>query len=320
MADTPATTLAANDSTKQFIRAFTLLVSTRAGKGLDLSNFRVKFSIKRSTAQTPNAADIRVYNVSKETAIQIRSEFKKVVMQAGYTGNFGIIFQGNIKQVIIGRESATDTFIDIIAGDGDNFYNHAIVNTTLAAGSNQQDQIKACIKTGAALGITAGYLGGTTETPALPRGKALFGNSRNYLRASARTTNNEWSIQDGQVTFIPKATYLPGEAVVITSKTGMVGTPEQTNEGVNVKCLINPKIKIGGRAKLDNYTIKLLPVNLTLTPGSATNTQVPLASNGVYFVLAIEHSGDTRGVDWYTKLICLYINATTVFLNSVGND
>lgn len=308
-----------SDSTQQFLRAFTLIVTNRSGNGLDLSQFRVKFSVKRSSAQTPNAADIRVYNLSQDAAIRIRSEFKQVILQAGYEGNFGTIFKGNIKQVIIGRESATDTFIDIIAGDGDTWYNYAIVNKTIAADSNQQDQVNACVASGAALGVTAGGNTLVGNTPKLPRGKVMFGNTRDYLRNAAQTSNNNWSVQNEQIVFVPKTSYLPGQAVEITSKTGMIGTPEQTNEGVNVKCLINPQIPVSGRIKLNNYTVQLLKLNLTLTPGSQTNTAAPLSSNGVYFVLALEHSGDTRGVEWYTKIICLYVDSTTVFLNSVGN-
>lgn len=308
------------DPTLQYLRAFNLLVSNVQGKGLDLSDFRVKFSIKQSTAETPNAADIRVYNLASQTALQVQKEFTQVVVQAGYPGNIGVIFKGNIKQVIIGRENATDTFIDIVAGDGDLSYNYAVVNATIAKNSTQQDQVNACLNATAPLGVTGGGNSKLPQTIKLPRGKVLFGNAKNYLRDAAQTTNNDWSFQNEKLVFVPKKSYLPGTAVVITSDTGMIGTPEQTNEGVNVKCLINPNIKIGGRIKLDNTTIQRLKVSLTLTPGSATNTAAPLPSNGVYFVLALEHSGDTRGIEWYTKVICLYIDSTTVFINSVGNN
>lgn len=306
------------ESGQQYIRKCTLLVSNAQGQALDLSQLRIKFSVKQSSAETPNAADIRVYNLSSVTAQLIRSEFVKVVLQAGYDGNFGVIFQGNIKQVIIGRENATDTFIDIIAGDGDLAYNFAIVNRTLAAGCSQNDQIDACAESMTPLGTTAGGNAGVVAAQKLPRGKVLFGSTRSYLRDSAETSNYYWSIQNEQIVFVPKTSYLPGEAVVITSGTGMIGLPNQTNEGVNVKCLINPKIRISGRVQLDNSTIILLPVSLTLTPGSSTNTAAPLPSNGVYFILAIQHQGDTRGLEWYSSLICLYIDSSTVFTNSVG--
>lgn len=301
--------------TLQYLRRLNLIVFGNDLDGLDLSQLRIKFSVKRSDTMTPNVADIRVYNLQEETALRIKKEFTRVVLQAGYESNFGVIFQGNIKQVIIGRESATDTFIDIIAGDGDRAYNFAIINSTIAAGATQQDQVNAAVAAMTPKGVTAGHIG-EMPTEQLPRGKVMYGNARNYLRDVAQSTGKSWSIQDEKVTFVGKKTFLPGEAVVLTSKTGMIGTPNQTNEGVNVKCLLNPMIKIGSRIKIDNASIARYKINLSV-PNSPANIPAPLTADGVYFVLVAEHTGDTRGIDWYTSLICLNMDITTNPINSV---
>lgn len=303
------------DESQQYLRTCQLIVFGNDLNGLDLSQLRIKFSVKRSDTMTPNVADIRVYNLEEETALRIRKEFTKVILQAGYQSNFGVIFQGNIKQVILGRESATDTFIDIVAGDGDRAYNFAVVNATLAKGSKQSDQVSAAVGAMSSKGVTAGHLGDLPDNQ-LPRGKAMYGNARNYLRDSAQTTQHSWSIQDEKVTFVAKKAYLPGERVVLTSKTGMIGTPQQTNEGVNVKCLLNPNIKIASRVQIDNASIQQFKINLSV-PNSPANIPAPLTADGVYYVLVVEHSGDTRGVEWYSSLICLNIDVTTNPINSV---
>ena len=300
---------------EQFGRKINLIVYGRDLSGLDLSQLRIKFNVKRSDTMTPNMADIRVYNLADETVRKIQKEFTRVVLQAGYEGNYGVIFQGNIKQLIAGRESAQETFLDIVAGDGDRAYNFSIVNTTIAPGATSQDQVQACVQSMQSRGVTAGYLGAFPATK-LPRGKVMYGNSRDYLRDIASTTEKAWSIQDEKVTFVPKASYLPGERVVLTSKTGMIGTPQQTNEGVNVKCLLNPTIKVGGRIEIDNRSIERLKINLAV-PGSAANIPAPLTADGVYYVLVIEHQGDTRGVDWYSTMVCLNVDVTSNPLNSV---
>ena len=123
----------------QYIRRCNLLVSKANGDGLDLGSLRVVFKIKKSDAQTPNTAEIRVYNLSENTAKQIQKEFTQVTLQAGYESNYGVIFAGNIKQVRMGRENGVETYIDIAAGDGDDAYNYAVVNTTLAAGASHTD-------------------------------------------------------------------------------------------------------------------------------------------------------------------------------------
>lgn len=299
----------------QFGRVCKLIVSNKNGKGLDLSELRIKFAVKRSDTMTPNVADIRVYNLSEETAKQIRKEFTQVVLQAGYVGNYGVIFQGNIKQVILGRENATDTFIDIIAGDGDKAYNFAVVNTTIAKGSTQIDQINAASIAMQKKGVGTGFVG-VNPTDKLPRGKVMFGNARDYLQNSANTTDAGWSIQDEKIAFVKRKTYLPGQVTILTSKTGMIGTPQQTNEGVNVKCLLNPNIKIAGRIKIDNASVERYKINLSV-PNSPANIPAPLTADGVYYVLVAEHLGDTRGTDWYTNLITLNVDVTSNPINSV---
>lgn len=308
----------------QYLRTCSLIVADNATNGLDLSQLRIKFSVKRSDTPTPNTADIRVYNVELQTALRIRKEFTRVILQAGYEGNYGVIFSGNIKQVLLARESATDTYIDIIAGDGDRAYNYAMVNKSLAAGSTLSDQINTVADSMSEKGVTLGYVADQGQTK-LPRGKVLFGNGRNYLRNAALTSNSAWSIQNEKIIFVANKGYLPGTQVDINSTTGMIGAPQQTNDGVNVKTLLNPNIQISGRIKLDNSTIIQQKLSLEQIAAAKGDTKlinglIPrnLNANGSYYVLAMEHQGDTRGLEWYTNLVCLNIDVSTNPLNSVS--
>lgn len=314
MADSIATALATQDN-QQYIRQCKLLVVGNTGSALDLSELRIKFSVKHSESQTPNTADIRVYNVDPKTTVAIRKEFTRVILQAGYPGNVGVIFIGNIKQIIAGRESATDTFIDLNCGDGDRAYNFAIVNTTLKAGSTPMDQIKTAASSMSGKGVGLGSTG-TLPATSLPRGKSMYGNSRDYLRNVAQSTKNSWSIQNEKITLVPVASYLPGEAVVLTSDTGMIGTPEQTNQGVNVKCLLNPSIRPNGLIKIDNASIQRLKINLQ-NPKDPVNVAPPLTADGTYYVLLTSHEGDTRGVSWYTSIVGITVDLSTNPANSV---
>lgn len=293
---------------KQYIRQCKLVVASESGPGLDLSNLRVAFNVKKSDAQTPNAAEIRVYNVAEAIVARIRKEFSRVILQAGYNSNYGVIFDGNIKQVRFGRENGTDNYIDIAAGDGDDAYNFAIVNTTLAAGSRQADQIDAAARPMIPRGINQGYIGDTGDAR-LPRGKVMFGMSRDYLRQSAEASSTSWSMQDGKLQFIPLTAVLPNQAVVLSSKTGLVGQPEQTNDGIKARCLLNPMLKIGSRVQINEKDVAEAKLPDTKEDAQA-NKPAKIASDGFYRLLVVEHSGDTFGNDWYSDLICLDVDAT----------
>ncbi len=299
-------------STLQYIRKASLIVGQAEGNALDLSNLRFRFVVNRGDIQTPNTADIRVYNVSETTAQAIEKEFERVVLQCGYEGNFGVIFDGSIKQVRRGRESQTDTYLDITAADGDSAYNFAVSALSLEAGTTPDGVISALLKSMAEFGVSQGYAPIFGNNP-LPRGKVVFGMTRDELRKVAQNTGTSWSIQDGKVNFVPETAYIAGEAPVITAQTGLIGLPEQTQNGISLRVLLNPNIKIGQTVKLDNESIQRFRYSLAINQQAQnlfTQQVNKINDDGLYYVMIANHSGDTRGNDWYTDLICLAVDAS----------
>lgn len=289
-----------------WLRACSLVVGSNSGSGLDLSELRITFKTKKGDMETPNSAEINVYNLSEATASRIQREFTQVLLSAGYVGNSGLIFRGNIRQVRTWRENGVDTVLAILAADGDRAYNFATVNTTLAAGSMPADRVRVCQGSMGDKGTEAGYtpdLGGQ----ALPRGVVMYGMARQYMRDEAQNTGTDWSIQDGKVQMVPRKGYLPGQAVLLTHETGLIGTPEQTQEGITVRSLLLPNLRIGGRIKLDNKSVKRMQSPLKMAAGQ---TAPRLDDDGVYRILKVEFSGDTRGNDWYADMLCIGIDDT----------
>lgn len=133
--------------------------------------------------------------------------------------------------------------------------------------------------------------------------------ARDYLRQSAEASDTSWSIQDGKLQFVPMSGVLPNQAVVLNSKTGLVGQPEQTNDGIKARCLLNPMLKIGGKVQIDEKDVAQAKLPDTAKDAQA-NQPADIAADGFYRLLVVEHSGDTRGNDWYSDLVCLDIDAT----------
>lgn len=299
-------------STEQYLRKVSLIVGSYGADALELSDFRIKWRTRRGDNATPNSTVIRVYNLSRDTAQRINTEFTSVVLQAGYEGNYGIIFAGTIKQVMRGRESATDTYVDIVAADGDRAYNFATVSTSLAAGSKWNDHVQVALSAMRPYGVNAGYLPAAQSQNGLPRGKVLFGMARDLMRRAVENMGAAWSIQDGQANVIPLTSYMPGDVPVITAATGMIGLPQQTQNGITVRMLLNPSVKIGGLIQLDNASVQQLQFGLGI--GQQASNQllaqnIRLDDDGFYYVMVAEHVGDTRGDEYYTEVICLATNA-----------
>ena len=152
---------------QNWMRHFELQLIDDDGAGIGLSDFKVTFDIEWTNTMWPRVAVLKVYNLSKDTSSRIMgSEFTRIRMIAGYDGlakpvstnqvgvhrtvdsekvrqtdgqNFGVIFSGEIRFTITGRDNPTDTYVLIQAVDGHQAFDNAMVNTTLAAGYTVAD-------------------------------------------------------------------------------------------------------------------------------------------------------------------------------------
>lgn len=319
-----------SDSEQQFLRGVNLFVKNeQIGRALaqadsDQPDLRIRFKTDQQDAESPDHASIRVYNLSDDTIREIRKEYDSVVLQAGYrNGSIGTIFQGTIRQFRIGRESNVDSYLDLLVSDGDVGYNFGFMSSTLTAGQNLGDAVSAA---GKAMGIPIDEANLPNLTGAqFLRGKVQFGMARSMMRDAARSVDATWSILAGKIEMIPLTGYLPGEAVELNSLTGVIGVPELTDQGVHVRTLLNPKLRVGGLVRINQGDIITLFQRTGSDPtrfdsfkavggaGLGTGFGLPiLAADGLYRVYVVEHSGDTRGHEWYSDLICLAVNSNQV--------
>lgn len=309
-----------------FLRKASLIV-TKGAKGLDLSQFQFTFNTSQNDAESPSSAVIRVFNLSPANVTAIREEYSDVTVQAGYQqAGFGVIFQGSIRQTKIGREDGHTSYIDLLAADGDLAYNYAFVNKTIEAPANTpESRIDAAMDAMSVYGVGAGYTQlGTGGTIPNPRGKVVFGMARALLRQETVNVGCSWSIQNGQVQIIPLDSYLPGEAVQLNAQTGLVGTAEQTQEGIVVKCLLNPRIAPGTLIQINNADINRTlqqdpnSANVAYNQWSRIQALASVTADGLYRAYVVEHEGDTRGVPWYTNIIALAVAPDTLTVKLYG--
>ncbi len=296
------------------------LVVSKGSTGLDLSNLRFRFQVNAADVETPNTLIVRVYNLADETRNRVIAEFDTVTLSAGYVeGPKGIIFQGDIKQFFHGRERNVDKFLEIRAGDGDKAYVESVINQTFPAGTSDQ-QILSAVAGAMNLKLSpiVGNFLGTGGI--LPRGKTLWGMARVEAAKIAEKNHCRWSIQNGEIVLVPDTSYLPGQAVAINSASGMIGTPEQTDNGIMVRCLLNPAIRVGQAVQINNADINQAVIKSQFWP-SYTSQYYPATTSddGLYRVIVAEYYGDTRGSgdDWYTQLTCLDIDLSAPVASSV---
>lgn len=311
----------------QWIRKIGLFIYNE-DEALDLSQFHVRFDVANADGEMPNNASIRVYNLASDTVKKITtsSEYQNVSLNAGYEGgNYGCIFQGQIKQYRVGKESATDSYLDILAADGDYSYISSFLNESVSAGQTPTQAISSISNT---MGLPVNYGSLSSDLQHFPsiRGKVRFGMARAYMRNIAKTLDAGWSIQNGVIQVVDNKGCLEGIAVDMNSNHGLIGIPEQTDEGIRVKCLINSKLRIGGQIQIDNKLVNQTMQNVSNNTSKNGPVQVPaqvpynsyrqlqplapLSDDGVYRLFVVEHEGDTRGGPWYSNIIGLAFDST----------
>ena len=299
--------------TQQFLRACSLIVGNASGQGLDLSTLRIDFTVTHASVQTPKTLFARISNVSRATAATVQREFTRVVLSAGYQGAPGKLFEGEIRQIRFGRENPTDTYLDIIAADGDQAYSQGFISQTLAAGWTAGDVAREVVSATSGLGLKMGTPPPATGQAGI-RPKVMFGPIRDHCRVLAASTGTSWGISDGELNFaaLNVAAAPSQQEVVLSPSTGLIGIPRQTIDGVEATCLLNPQIKAGSYVRIDTALIAQAQVETgygAVAGGNlvATGNQqkvVGLSPSGVYRVLQVDHTGDTRGDSWYSTMFC----------------
>ncbi len=322
---------------KNWIRHFELQLVNDKGEGISLSDFKVTFNIQKMPATIFNGfvGNIKIYNLSAETQNRIMgNEFTRVRVIAGYDGNpdesgnypdrnIGMIFNGDIRFTITGKENVTDSWILIQCIDSWEGHLNASVKTTVAAGWRHADLFDLGMKSLSPYGITEGSVPDFGST-VFPRGRTIYKGTGRLMYDIAGQCKANWWYENNQVHIVPEQKYIQ-EAIVLSANTGLIGMPQQTlGAGVNVRCLINPNIRLGGLIRLDQASVYRTQLsndqigaatgrlgeqdtegNLYVDgiPGNAQLSAIN--TDGDYFVGSIDYTGDTRGQAWYMDLLCL---------------
>lgn len=281
----------------------------KGGTGLSIDQLKISFQVSKNLHGTPNSSIIKIYNLNPNNQTLIQKEYTDIILNCGYQNNVKLIFRGNIQHVFKYRDK-TDFVTEVEAADGDDDYRNAQLNVTLAAGTSRKDVVRAAV--GSFNSTIEGYSDLDDFTHV--RGVVLSGNTRDILGDLAKDSGSHWSIQDGQLQVVKTSKTLPDQAIVINSDTGMLDVPEISDKGIEVKCQLNPDIKVNGKIKLNNNDIRIREKKASLLSGSSQRLQksqqtpVRLDPDGIYKVIRLQHRGGNRETDWLTDVVCIGLN------------
>ena len=120
----------------------------------------------------------------------------------------------------------------------------------------------------------------------------------------AKSNDATVTYNKGKIQMVKKGDAVPGQTVVLNSRTGMIGMPTQDIGGIMVRSLINSNINVGGLIQINQGSIQGYQIPTTAT-GDLVPEQTQVAktsADGIYQVYQIDYEGDTRGTPWYMDL------------------
>lgn len=302
-----------------------ILIAKKSGEAIDVSTLRCLFKVTKIGLSPVNFAEVTAHNLSVQTENMVIEESDRLIIEAGYSGyleeqekgsakqvksdaRYGKIFDGEIVQAIRDKdENNVDYRLMIIAIDGDQGLNLNFVKMTANKGINQRDIVNYAAGQ-AKVPLEVGHISPDIGDKVLPRGKVFFGEPKKYFRQVAQDNNGTYWVEDGQLVVAKLTDIPPGEALVLTPKNGLIGTPQQTIDGVYFKCLLDPRIRLRTMVKIDNSYIRQMKLEASQIMTVKGNTPqvsflpVILDQDGQYQVQNVTHHGDTRGNDWYSEI------------------
>ncbi len=288
-------------------RRWLIRIGTGEGdEALEFTGLDFTAQVVKSLRPEPNKCSLTIYNLSPQHRAAIEQEniydpkrIKgqartgqrrvaagtpkagriRVELEAGYaTTGRHLIARMDLRRALSNTDGATiETKIE--GEDGGRSILASRVSQSFPPGTTRLAVVRACVE---ALGLGTGNLievAGKLQQP-YSAGTVLSGQAADELRGILRRARISYSVQNGVVRFNDLDAGPSTTAFLLTSSTGMVGSPERDAAGQIV-------------------------VTTLLLPGVAPGAYVRLESKhvtGTYKVNTVTYDLDSSGESWYSRL------------------
>jgi hypothetical protein len=268
-----------------FDRRCAVTIGPEGGTGVRLDErFRISFRVVKTLTTETNVSDVEIYGLGESIRQQIMEPELVMQIEAGYAGGTEILSLADVTRTEVKRQPP-DIITRIECQDGAKELRDRKVALSFAPGTSVQRVLDKLAQE-LALGERAT---GVQVEGEYPQGLTLSTTIRDALDRVTRKANVTWSIQDRELQVLDRVEASQGEGVLLTPTTGLINSPEPIDNpedsterrrgfGYRVRSLLNPKIRPGEQLILESSDVQ-----------------------GQFRIDTVEHSGDTRGNDWYTE-------------------
>lgn len=270
------------------MKYFDRVCSVNVSPDIKVEDLKIRFDIKKSILSNQNYCRVDITNLAQTTRNRITSDPNSLVrIKAGYAQNGGLVSigQGNISNVIHTFQHP-DIVTTIYSKDGFN----SIIDNNISLSFKDNTSLKSVIDAIAKdlklpIKFTDYDQGATFKN-----GYSYIGSIPNALDQLGEQFKFKWSIQNDQLMIIRNDGSNKNKSVFLSAETGLVESPELIIKTKNLPLTNRNDYKV---------TALLQP---QLEAGDLIDIKSKVVS-GTFVVKELNHLGDTRGNEWFTKII-----------------
>lgn len=253
-------------------RRLIVKVGLPAGLAQTWTDLHMEVETESVNGSTPNKCRVKIWNLSPTSLTFLRQ--KKLILQVLAGSPIpSSIFAGDIdKRGVKTTIQGPDQITEISAKDGGEIIRNKIFTASYPPGTTRSQVLTDLL---AQANLIRGYIDPLIAERVYKGPVAWAAPVRNVLHELYAPEGALWSIQDGVLQVLHIGSPLPGSALLVTSGTGLMGSPTVTDKGIDLKMVLNPAIK----------------------PGGLLSVQSRVAT-GAYTVSKIQHRAHRTGLVW----------------------
>ena len=227
--------------------------------GTDVSALEVEFEVEADLAPGPDTATLRIFNASADTrgAIHGYPKHSPVRIKAGYKNSVPLIFSGELRRVFTAREEG-DIITTVECGAGDTARSLTRrLDKSYGSGSNVSvvlnDLLSACGLGKGNLPTILSRVDFEGVSKQFFDGLVCSGPAWDQLRDILDHSGYDCTVQNGALVAVLRQGAAEGTAVLLTSETGLVGSPSVDKSGVlTCETLMVPDIFPGRKIQVQS--------------------------------------------------------------------
>lgn len=245
-------TVQARRGLRQFGRSVRVVVGPPGGKGRTwTAPLRINFNVKKTGGKKPDEGKVQIYNLSPDSRGFVDQDGLVVFVYAGYGAAPELVFQGAIDDTTH-KQDGLDWVTEIEARDGGAEFREGAVFETFKP---PLDSTTLLNRVAQAMGLRFAVIPPDLPVLNFSQGYTLATTGRDALDEITTSLGAQWLVQDGELVVVVAGKATPEVAVLLTPQSGLVGRPEVTKEGVELKALLNGRIKPKRPLRLESRTI-----------------------------------------------------------------